>query len=641
MFINRQIKDHFKERRVFTNRSIVVVVIGCLLIAILFSRLYYLQVKKNQHFSTLSKNNRVTLQAIPPTRGLIYDRNGIVLAENISTFTLLLIPEKITDLNNTLTQLTTLLSLEDAEIKRFKKILAHKKRFESIPLRFNLTAKEVAILASHRYKMPGVEVEAQLTRHYPFGKETTHVVGYVGRINENELKRISEKNKQSEYSGTHFIGKLGIEKAYEDELFGAVGFQQVEANVRGRVLRVLERKAPVPGKDIYLNIDIKLQQITSKAFGKLSGALVAIDPNNGQILSMISMPSYDANSFVNGISFDDYKLLNTMSSRPLFNRAILGNYPPGSTSKPFLALAGLEYGVATENEENYCPGYYQLKDNPHRYRDWKKRGHGKTNIKKAIIESCDVYFYDLAFHLGIDRIHQYLSLFGFGEKTGVDILGERSGLLPSREWKRKKKGQVWFPGETLNTGIGQGYMLTTPIQLASAVATLASQGKRYQTQLMRTLVDPYANKKAEKNEPREAKLLSEIAIKRQQSWNVVKDAMKSVIHGPHGTARLLKYPGMKYSIAGKTGTAQVFSVGQDDKYEAKNLDKRLHDHALFIAFAPVENPQIAVAVIVENGGHGGSVAGPIAGKVIDYYLKQSEVKKSSSHRTEHRPEYRP
>jgi len=374
MFNRLQLKDHFREIKVFNNRSVVALLVSFVLLFILFGRLFYLQINSHAHFTTLSHNNRVSIQAIPPTRGLIYDRNGVILAENLPSYTLQVIPEKVKDLEQTISSLAELVSIEAEDIGRFKKLVRRKHRFESVPLKFHLSEKEVAVLASHRHRLPGVEVEAQLTRHYPFGEETAHIAGYVGRINEKELKRLGKDHKTSNYSGTNHIGKLGVEKSYEDILHGKVGFQQVETNVRGRVLRVLKRTPPVPGKDLYLNIDIELQKIAMQAFGDEKGALVAIDPNNGHVLSMVSMPTYDANLFVNGIGVKAFKALNTSSSRPLFNRTILGSYPPGSTSKPFMALAGLELGQTFKDDKIYCPGYYQLKGKDHKYRDWKKWG---------------------------------------------------------------------------------------------------------------------------------------------------------------------------------------------------------------------------------------------------------------------------
>ncbi len=623
---NIKLKDYFYEIKVFNNRTIIALFVSIFIMLILFARLYYLQIIKNEHYVTLSTNNRVTVQAIPPTRGLIYDSKGVILAENIPTFTLQIIPEKTRDIDEVLQMLGRIIELDESDIRQFKKQVKRKHRFESIPLKFHLTDDEVAVLAVNRHRLQGVEVEAQLTRYYPFGEETAHVVGYVGRINEKELKRLGKEGKSSNYSGTNYIGKLGIEKSYEDILHGQVGFQQVETDVRGRVLRVIQRTDPIPGKDIVLNLDIKLQQVAIRAFGDHKGAVIAMDPNNGDILSMVSMPSFDANLFVNGISFKDYKALNTSADRPLLNRNILGGYPPGSTTKPFFALAGLELDEILAEEEIYCQGFYQLKGKSHKYRDWRKWGHGKTDMNKAIVESCDVYFYALAYRLGIDKMYHFMSLFGFGQYSGIDIPGERSGLMPSRQWKRKVKGLPWFPGETLIAGIGQGYMLVTPVQLVAAVAALANYGARYQPQLVRSVRSSSKDANVRQQDLKPV-LVTQIPVHRRHHWQKVIQAMKDVIHSPKGTARRLNKKGMNYTIAGKTGTAQVFTVGQDAEYKAHEIDKKLHDHALFVAFAPVEKPQIAIAVIVENGGHGGAVAAPIAGEIIEAYLNDLRQEK--------------
>ncbi len=622
---NVRLKDYFREIKVFNDRSVMVLVISILFIIILFLRLFYLQIMQHEHYSTLSTNNRVTIQAIPPTRGLIYDTHGKILAENIPSFILHIIPEKVDNLDQVIDLLSQLVNLQESDIKRFKKLVKRKYRFESVPIKFQLNEKEVAILAVNRHRLPGVEVKAQLSRHYPYAEETAHVVGYVGRINESELKKLTAEGKSTNYSGTNYIGKLGIEKSYEDVLLGKVGFQQVETDVRGRVLRVLKRTDPIPGKDLYLNLDIKLQQVAIQSFGKEQGALVVIDPNNGHVLSMVSMPSYNTNLFVNGIGFKEFEELNTSDSRPLFNRSILGSYPPGSTTKPFFALAGLELEEILKDDEIFCPGYYRLKGKLHKYRDWKKWGHGKTDMYKAIVQSCDVYFYSLAYRLGIDKMHHFMSLFGFGQPTGIDIPGEHSGLMPSRQWKKTARGQSWFPGETLITGIGQGYLLITPMQLVSGIATLANMGQRYKPQLVKSISQVEESGKRLQKQV-QSDLISIIPIKKLRHWQTVINAMKAVIHSNRGTARRLNKKDMSYTIAGKTGTAQVFTVAQDEQYEEEELEKKLRDHALFVAFAPVEKPQIAMVVIVENGGHGGSVAAPIAGKVIEYYLQGMEKK---------------
>lgn len=610
----QHLKDHFIEQRIFHNRSIAAIFFTLILFSVLLSRLFFLQINSHEHFTTLSQNNRVSVQAIPPTRGLIYDRNGIILAENLPSYTLQIIPEQAADIDTLLEKLSLLVNLRDIDIKKFKKEVRRKRRFEGIPLRFRLTDEEVAIVSVNLHRLPGVEIKAQLSRFYPYGKATAHVVGYVGRINEKELKRLPVTN----YSGTNHTGKLGVEKSYEALLHGQVGYQKVETNVRGRVLRVLERSNPVPGNDLYLNLDINLQKVAIEAFENKRGALVAINPENGQLLAMVSMPDYNANLFVNGIDSKTYKALNTSWERPLFNRTILGGYPPGSTVKPFFALAGLELNVIQLDHEIFCPGFYRLKGKAHKYRDWKKWGHGKTDITKSIVQSCDVFYYDLAFQTGIDKMHKFMTYFGFGKKSGIDILGERSGLMPSKEWKKRVRKQVWFPGETVIAGIGQGYVLVTPIQLALATATLANGGQHFQPQLVSSI------QRKDDLFPRRVspQVVHNVPILRKENWQEVHHAMTEVIHGARGTARRLNKPDLRYKIAGKTGTAQVFTVAQDATYKEDELEERLKDHALFMSFAPAQNPKIAIAVVVENGGHGGSVAAPIAGKVIEAYLSQ-------------------
>jgi penicillin-binding protein 2 len=612
--LKHRLKDHFIELQIFQNRILVAVIFTLILFGFLIVRLFYLQIVNHDHFTTLSQNNRVSVQAIPPTRGLIYDRNGIILAENLPSYTLQIIPEQTENIDDIIKELEALINIRDIDIKKFKKEVARKRRFEGVPLRFRLTDEEVAIVSVNLHRLPGVEIKAQLSRFYPYGKETSHVVGYVGRINEQELKTLSSTN----YSGTNHTGKLGIEKSYEGLLHGQVGYQKVETNVRGRVLRVLERSNPTPGDDLYLNLDINLQKVAIDAFADKRGALVAIDPANGHILAMVSMPDYDANLFVNGIDAKTYKALNTSWKRPLYNRTIKGSYPPGSTTKPFFALAGLELNIIPPDHSIYCPGYYQLKGKAHKYRDWKKWGHGKTDITKSIVQSCDVFYYDLAFQMGIDRMHQYMTDFGFGQYSGIDILGEKRGLMPSKEWKKRVRGQVWFPGETVIAGIGQGYFLTTPVQLALATATLANGGKHFQPQLVHSI------KRKQDVIPRlvSPQLVKQLSVKKLQNWNQIYDGMKKVVHSTRGTARRLNKPDLRYKIAGKTGTAQVFTVAQDETYNEEEVDERLKDHALFMAFAPADNPKIAIAVVVENGGHGGSVAAPIAGTVIESYLSQ-------------------
>ncbi len=602
----------YRDTRIFTIRAVTALVFVLLLTLVLVARLVYLQVLSHDHFTTLSQKNRVSIYPVPPIRGLIYDRNGVVLAENVPTFRLELIPERIKDIDATIGELRKLLPIDDSAIERFHKERKRKRSFNSIPLRFRLSDEEVAVFAVNRYRFPGVDIKAGLTRHYPTGALMAHVVGYVGRISEADLKTIDDAN----YRGSTHIGKTGIERSYEASLHGTVGYQQVETDVLGRKLRILDQTAPIPGQNLHLSIDTHLQQIATGAFGEENGALVALDPNNGEVLALVSMPSYDPNLFVSGIKSKDYSELRDSTEQPLFNRAIRGQYPPGSTIKPFIGLAGLEFGKIDKNSGVFCHGaYFPEFQSKRPYRDWKRSGHGYTDLEKSIVESCDVYYYKLAYHLGIDRMSSFLARFGFGEKTGINLPGEATGLLPSREWKKRHRQQPWYPGETLITGIGQGYTLTTPLQLAVTTAALATDGRHLQPTLIHSIEFPDTGKQ----ELQKVKVVNSISIIDSDNWNTVKHAMTQVVHGPHGTARRIAES--SYRIAGKTGTSQVFGLKKDQKYDAKKLIKKLRDHALFIAFAPVENPRIVVAVIVENGGSGGAIASPIAGKVISAFMQ--------------------
>jgi len=608
---NLKLKDHFQETQIFNQRILVAGIIMFFLLILLLSRMVYLQISNQQYYSTLSENNRVNILPIPPSRGLIFDRNGVLLAQNLPSFTLEIIPEHVENLDATLKNLSQLITITDDDLNRFDKNRRKKRRFEGIPLRFQLNEEEVAKISGQLYNLPGVDITAQLTRHYPQGNLAAHAVGYVSRINEAELKKLDVSN----YSATTHIGKVGIERTYENVLHGKVGFEHVETNAQGRVLRVLDRTRPVSGKNLYLNMDSRVQAIAEESLAENNGSLVAIDPRNGAVLAIASMPSYDPNLFVHGISTKNYKTLSTSPERPLFNRALRGQYPPGSTIKPLVGLAGLELGEVHEHDAVDCPGWYMLKNDERRYRDWKKTGHDDTDLTKAIVESCDVYFYDLALKLGIDNISNYLAHFGLGQKTGIDIRGELSGLNPSREWKRRSRNLPWFPGETLITGIGQGFMLTTPLQLATATAAIAKRGTRYKPRMVLAV----QNQQNGELLPTNPELLTPVPINEESHWQTIIDSMRDVVHSIHGTARGIKR-NLQYTIAGKTGTAQVFGIAQDAEYVKEEIAKKLQDHALFIGYAPIDNPRIAVALIVENGGSGGSVAAPIVRKVMDQYL---------------------
>jgi len=607
-----QLKDDYLENRLIRHRLVLAAVFTVMLLSLVLGRLYVLQVVEHEHFVTLSDSNRVRIKALPPTRGLIFDRHGVVMADNLPAYRLEIVLEQVNDLDATLQQLRQYVEFSDQDLKRFKQSLSRRRPFESIPLRLNLNDEEVARLAVNLHQFEGVEINARLTRNYPNGEHAVHALGYVSRIDERDLGRVSE----AAYAGTTHIGKLGLEKFYEKDLHGEVGIQQVEVNARGRTLRVLSESPPVQGNNLYLTIDSRLQKVAEKAFDEYSGAAIAIDPNNGEILALVSMPIFDPNLFVNGISFANYNALRDSHRRPLFNRALSGQYPPGSTTKPFYGLLGLESAVSTKDQTIFCPGFYKLPNEERRYRDWKKQGHGHMDLHDAITQSCDVYFYDLAYRMGIDRMSEFMAKFGFGVKTGVDSTGERNGLLPSREWKRGHDGMPWFPGETLITGIGQGALLVTPLQLANSTAAFSTKGVRYRPHLVKTIeyIPEYNRIDAI------SQIVEQYPLQREKNWQHVHDAMVSVVHGLRGTAHYSIGRDIEYKVAGKTGTAQVFEIAQDEEYEEDEVIEKLRDHALFISYAPADNPRIAVAVIVENGGHGSSVAAPIARQIMDAYL---------------------
>ncbi len=611
MFENTSPKKSPDEQSLIGGRVVITGTLILLILAVFVARLFYIQIVQNEHFTTLSKHNRVKVLPIPPIRGLIYSRDGILLADNYPSFSLELIPEKIEDIDATIGRLGELISIDEDDIKRFRKQLGKKRRFESIPLRVNLDQQEVSVLSVTRHRFPGVDIVARLNRYYPHAEDTVHTIGYVGRIDEQDLARLDESN----YSGTTHIGKLGIEKHYEDILHGKVGYQQVEVNAQGRVIRILDKVPPEAGKNIYLTLDLSLQRAAMKALEGRRGAIVALQPEDGSVLALVSSPGYDPNLFVNGIDTKSYKSLLGSKDIPLLNRATQGKYPPGSTIKPFLGLAALEDGVRQVQEQTWCPGWYSLKGSSHRYRDWKKQGHGHADLNFAIMQSCDVYFYDLAHEMGIDRIHAALDKFGFGKKTGIDIGAESSGLNPSREWKRGAMGQPWYPGETLISGIGQGYILTTPLQLATATAELASRGKKLVPHLVREYRDPITGVTTQVNNEDNGS----IGLKDPGHLDYIINAMVDVVHAARGTARRSGL-GAAYRFAGKTGTAQVIGIAQDEEYEEEEIGEEFKDHAWFIAFAPVDKPKIALAILVENGGGGSRTAAPIARILFDHYL---------------------
>lgn len=571
------------------------------------ARMYFLQVVQYEHHSTLAENNRIHVQSLPPTRGLIYDRNGVVLADNRPSFSLTLTRERAGDWRQVLADIIEVLELDEEELESFtKRVQQGRRPFEPVPVLFELNEEQIARIAVNQYRLPGVEVEAQMVRHYPFREQFAHTVGYVGRINEDDLKRLDPV----EYSGTHHTGKLGVERFYEDQLHGKVGYEEVETNARGRVLRVLKRDEPQNGQDVYLALDIELQQAAKTALAGRRGAIVALDPNTGEVLAMVSEPSYDPNPFVTGIGFKAYAELRDSIDQPLYNRVLRGLYPPGSTIKPMVLLAGLDSGVITPATRIFDPGFYQLPNNSHKYRNWNRNGDGWVGLELAMARSNDTYFYDLAYKLGVDRMHEYMTRFGFGQRVALDMFEESAGLMPSREWKRTRYRQPWYPGETLILGIGQGYMQSTPLQLAQATALVASRGKWARPHLARVV----GGKLVVDENPR-----PDLKLANPVHWEHVRKSMEAVMHGERGTARTTGRDS-PYRIAGKSGTAQVVAIKQGEKYDRNKVQERHRDHALFIAYAPADKPEIAVAVMIENGESGSGVAAPVAKAVLDAWL---------------------
>jgi len=603
------LKNPQQELRVFRMRSLLAVLVVICLTGLLGGRLFYLQVVQHEVYSTRSEKNRVRVEPLPPTRGLIYDRNGVLLAENRPTYNLTLVRERVEDLDATLSLLVDLLEIPAEEVKAFRVRSRQRQRpFQPALLMSDLEEEQIARLAVNRHRLPGVEIQAQLLRYYPDAETMVHALGYVGRINADELAGLDTGN----YAGTHFIGKTGVERFYEDELHGQAGLRKVETNARGRVLRELGRTDPVPGEDLTLTLDSELQKLAVELLDGRRGSIVAIAPRTGEILALASVPGFDSNQFITGIDVASYRALREDLDLPLYNRAIRGHYPPGSTIKPFMAITGLKEGAITPSEVIYDPGYYQLPNDSRRYRNWLRWGHGRVDLERAITVSNNTYFYSLAHELGIDRIHDNLTAFGFGQRVAHDVQGQSDALMPSREWKRARFNQPWYPGETLSVGIGQGYLQVTPLQLATATAVLANRGHWVKPRLALRVGEHEVPVDLPDTPP-------DITLSNQAWWDSVFSGMEKVVSGHEGTARRIGKD-LEYRMAGKSGTAQVFSLGQDQKYNADEIKERLRDHALFIAFAPVENPRIAVAVIVENAGGGSTHAAHLAKAMTDAWL---------------------
>ena len=607
------LKDHWREQRMFLGRIIAAAVVIVLLAGLLVYRLVDLQVVHFEHFSRLSQGNRVRIEPVPPVRGLLFDRNGRALAENQPVYQLELIPEQVRDIEGTLAELVKLGLVREDDLQRIRTQIRGQRRFEPAVLRPRLSEEEAARFAVQRPRFTGVDIQARLARQYPFGDLASHALGYVGAISESDLQRLDTAN----YAGTAQTGKIGAERAWEHLLHGTTGYRQLLVNAQGRTLQELERNDAAPGRNVYLTIDLELQAAAEEALAGRRGSVVALDPANGQVLALVSVPGYDPNLFSQGLSTAQYRALQNDLDQPLFNRALRGQYPPGSTIKPMLALAGLHYNVITPQETVFCPGWFSLPNHSHRYRDWRKTGHGTVNLRESVAQSCDVYFYRLAVTLGIERMHDFLALFGLGQLTGIDIPGEQPGLLPSREWKRsafrRPQDQAWFPGETVITGIGQGYMLATPLQLAQAAAILGGRGRGFKPTLLAAVENPVTGER-EEVAPRP---LPPLQLSPRQVEEAV-DSMVAVMHGSRGTARA-SAAGAPWTIAGKTGTAQVVGIAQGEEWDSETVDERHWPHALFIAFAPAENPRIAIGVLVENGASGSGAAAPVARAVMDQW----------------------
>ena len=624
-----RINDHWGEQRIFAVRSIVAAVCVSLLLLTVASRLFYLQVLKYEYYAELSQGNRVRTDPIPPSRGLILDRHGVVLAENLPAFQLELVREQVggtAEIDATLSHLAAIGLLDAEDVNGIKRSILSHHVYESVPIKLQLDDEEMARFAVHRFEFTGVDIRTRLSRHYPFGPMAVHALGYVAAISEQDLKHIDS----AAYAGTTLIGKLGVEGAYENLLHGTPGYREVLVNAAGRPVErqgaytpKLDMRQPVAGADLILSLDMRVQRAVEEALEGKRGAAIAIDPGSGDVVALASTPGFDPNAFARGLTTKQYDALQNDIDKPLINRALRGAYPPGSTVKPFFALAALKYGVMTAEQTIYCPGHFNLPGSAHQFRDWKPKGHGVVAMRHAIMQSCDVYFYTVANKLGIDRMHDFMSTFGFGEITGIDIPGEKPGLMPSTEWKghayKRAAEQVWYPGETISVGIGQGYMLATPMQLARAVSGIASRGRMFKPRLVSAVRAAGSNALAARPVQAEPSL-DQV---NEEQWRVIVDGME-LATGPGGTAAAAT-AGSPYKIAGKTGSAQVFTIGQNEKYNEKQVSERMLDHALFISFAPADDPKLAVAVFVENGKHGGSTAAPIARKIFDAYLLEDKA----------------
>jgi penicillin-binding protein 2 len=624
-----RIKNFFAENRLFAVRSIVAGVIAAVLLLAVAGRLFYLQVLRHEYYSTLSQGNRIRTEPIPPSRGLILDRHGVVLADNLPAYQIELVREQVGDvkaLDATLSLLATIGLLRSEDIANTKRTILLHRVYESVPIKLQLNAEEMALFAVHRFQFTGVDIRTRLARHYPLGETAVHAIGYVSAINEQDMKQIDG----DEYAGTSLIGKLGVEAAYEQQLHGKRGSREILVNAAGRPVEKqgeyipqLNIHPPVAGEDLILGLDVRVQKVAENALAGKRGSVVALDPRTGDVIALASTPGFDPNNFVRGLTVAEYGALQNDLDKPLLNRALRGAYPPGSTVKPLYALAAQKYGVFTPSQVEFCPGVFTLRGSSHQYRDDKK--HGSLDMRTAIAKSCDVYFFRAADRLGIERMAPFMTAFGYGALTGIDIPGEKPGLYASPEWKKRafkrSADQVWFPGETISMGIGQGPITVTPLQQAHFAAEIAEAGKVI---AMPRLVSAIRAAGSTTETSRPPVMMKPVDIGTDEQWNVVHEGMLGAVYGPGGTAYAVGV-GSKYKIAGKTGTAQVIAIKQNEKYHAKDVAERNRDHAWFIAFAPADDPKIAISVLVENGGFGATAAAPIARKVLDAYLLGSEA----------------
>ncbi|HCH0719437.1 TPA: penicillin-binding protein 2 [Vibrio parahaemolyticus] len=620
-----QIRDYQAEARLFASRAIVAFLGIVILMGLLVANMYNIQVNQFQDYQTRSNDNRIKVVPIAPNRGLIYDRNGVLLAENRPVFNLELTPEKIKDIDATIQELQTILEITPEQIERFHRERKRTRRFKSVPLLTQLNEKQVAVFSVNQYRFPGVEISATLKRYYPYGEVLTHVIGYVSRINDRDMQRLIREEKDANYQATRDIGKLGIEKYYEDLLHGTAGYQEVEVNSRGRVIRTLKYVPPVPGKDIVLNLDINLQLYVHQLLDGRRGSAIVLDPRDNGVLAMVSSPSYDPNAFVHGISGKAYRDLLNDKNRPLVNRTTLGIYPPASTIKPFMAVAALQEGVITPNTTRNDPGYWRIPNSDTRpFRDWLRWGHGRVDVIKSIEESVDTFYYQIAYDLGIDRISNWMMMFGFGDYTGIDIYEESKANMPTRDWKMSRHKTPWYKGDTIPVGIGQGYWTATPMQIAKATSVLVNNGAVSAPHLLKSTIDNGDN--FEEQETSEYVTYPPIQNVPEKYWDIAKEGMRRVNHGTRGTARRSFY-NMSYQTAGKSGTAQVFGLGENEEYNADEIAEHLRDHALFTGFAPFDDPKVIVTLVLENAGGGSSNGGPMARKIFDrVVLGPGEIK---------------